>query len=57
MMFLDGDFLETFLNIDPKRQTQVLAAVFSKDKEFLQQHGSAVAKDVKALISALKDTH
>jgi hypothetical protein len=53
---IDGDFLETFLALDMKKQTHILQTMFNNNKEFVV-HNMAILADVRNLLATLKEKH
>jgi hypothetical protein len=53
---IDGDFLETFLALDMKKQTYILQSMFNHNKDFVVQN-PAIITDVRNMLATLKEKH
>ena len=53
---IDGDFLETFLELEIKKQTHILQSMFNNNKDFVVQNTDILA-DVRNMLAALKEKH
>jgi hypothetical protein len=53
---IDGDFLETFLALDMKKQTHILQTMLNNNKDFVVQDPTIQA-DVRNMLATLKEKH
>ena len=54
---IDGDFIESYSALDQKKQTQTLLSLFGGNKDFVTQYAQIINKDLRTILSCLKDLH